>query len=132
MSNNHLSDFMVKKSNGFFNGQFTFWVQMWCTLIKTEKLKASLRFFNWHSEWKEKKKDRLMLFSYMSNDGCIKSALAIATLCRCPPLSFMPRSPMTLSYPFGVELTMKSWAPLSFAASMISFKVAYKLMQSIF
>lgn len=88
-------------------------------------------FSNAHSEWKEKQQDKQGLSSYMSNEGCINNALAIAILCRCPPLSFTPRSPITLSYPFGVELTMKSWAPLNFAASMISFKVAYKWIQSI-
>mmetsp|Transcript_32112 Transcript_32112/g.45659 ORF Transcript_32112/g.45659 Transcript_32112/m.45659 type:complete len:126 (+) Transcript_32112:224-601(+) len=51
--------------------------------------------------------------------GFLTKALAMAILCRCPPLSCTPRSPISVSYPSG-RLSMKPSAFASLAASIIS------------
>ena len=51
--------------------------------------------------------------------GSTASARAIATRCRCPPESVMPRSPITVSYPFGSR-SMNSCACAARAARSTS------------
>mmetsp|Transcript_4696 Transcript_4696/g.5875 ORF Transcript_4696/g.5875 Transcript_4696/m.5875 type:complete len:92 (+) Transcript_4696:177-452(+) len=48
--------------------------------------------------------------------GFAKMARAIATRCFWPPLSWIPRSPTKVSYPFS-HSEMKPWQFASFAAS---------------
>ena len=56
--------------------------------------------------------------------GFFKNTLAILILCFCPPDNFTPLSPTYVSYPsFNSEIN--SWAPASFAASIISSFVAF-------
>eukprot|EP00963_Diacronema_lutheri_P003497 scaffold285_cov330-Pavlova_lutheri.AAC.15 len=40
--------------------------------------------------------------SHTSKRGARRNALAMATLCFSPPLSFSPRSPTMVSYPAGI------------------------------
>ena len=51
--------------------------------------------------------------------GSLRIARAMAIRCRCPPLSFVPRSPTTVSYCSGKPM-MKSWALAALAAAIIS------------
>ena len=50
--------------------------------------------------------------------GFLTRALAIATLCFCPPDNWVPLSPTSVSYPCG-NLLIKSWILASFAAFII-------------
>lgn len=53
-------------------------------------------------------------------EGLMASALAISSLCLCPPLRFLPPSESLWSYPPGSD-EMVSWISASFAAWIKSF-----------
>ena len=69
--------------------------------------------------------------SNRSNFGLANKARAMAIRCFCPPDNVTPRSPMTVSYPSGVESINLSICAL-LAAVRISSSVAFGLEKLIF
>ena len=65
----------------------------------------------------------LVASSIISISGFLSSALAIASLCFCPPERFAPFSSSIVSYLRGI-FSINSFALLSLQASMISSRVA--------